>query len=76
MGVANPGKIHLPMIAMRLSLIVATLALAPFVVAAASRSLHVAGWLYFLSCDPLPPAESKIRQWWNALRMKPVPVLN
>lgn len=29
-------------------------------------------WLYFIACDPLPPAKSRLRQLWEARLPRPV----
>jgi hypothetical protein len=34
----------------------------------------IALWIYLAACNPLPPGTSKVRQWLNAMKRKPVPV--
>ena len=30
--------------------------------------------MFLRACDPLPPAPSRLRQWWHSLLVRPVPV--
>ena len=78
--VAHPGKTRRENILVRLGWIAYIIGIAPATAthhlnhSALTRAIPVLLFFYFQNCDPLPPAESKIRQWLNALRLKPVTV--
>ena len=75
-GVANPLKIMPSTICCRLILVWLVVVFAYPTPNAAARMLGMASYLYFLACDPLPPAESKVRMWIEALRLKTIPATN
>ena len=70
--VANPAKADSLIVVFRTSLMVSIL-VTPIVVAG-FYSFTGTIILYLMQCDPLPPCDSKLKQWFQSLFLTPAPI--